>query len=285
MIYMAIDANRKIGERLKATLTATPTWATNTFEDADADALKAFNDAAHYTYDSTSQTWTYMPPTTQEQFQQSQSAKFAWLESAVSAKVAAGFPSSADSTQRYYAIAGVDATGMTPMQKWTSVLTMIAAGLGEDSYTIKDMNGDMVTLTQAQYKQFAADGQKFMNKTIEATSWTKEAQIKACTTEAQLETIGWPNPKPPSVPQGLTGTAGTGEVTLTWTANTDVTMIDGGGYNIYQDGTKVNTALATSTTYTGTGLTSGTSYSFAISAVDTDGNESAQSTAVAVTPN
>lgn len=207
-----------------------------------------------------------------------------WLQSTMTQKVAQGFPSSADGTSRVYAMSGIDSSGMTPMQKWTGILTLIAAGMGQTSYTIKDLTGNTVTLTQAEFKSFAADGFATMNG-LEATMWVKEAQIKACITQAELNTIGWPNPNPPSVPTGLAGIAGTQEVTLSWAANTDVTMIGSGGYNVYQAGTKVNASLVTSTTYTASGLTTGTSYSFSISAVDTDGNESAQCAPITVTAN
>lgn|GEM_PF-2381464 len=90
-----------------------------------------------------------------------------------------------------------------------------------------------------------------------------------------------PDTTAPAIPAGLTASAGSGQVTLSWSANTESDLQ---GYNIYRGTTKLNTAPATGTTYTATGLTNGTSYSFQISAVDTSGNESAKSTAVSATP-
>jgi hypothetical protein len=91
---------------------------------------------------------------------------------------------------------------------------------------------------------------------------------------------------PPSVPTGLTPTSGDGSVTLDWTANTETDLA---GYNVYQSTdnttfTKVNTSLITTNSYSVTGLTNDTTYYFTVSAVDTSGNESAQSTSVSATP-
>jgi hypothetical protein len=103
---------------------------------------------------------------------------------------------------------------------------------------------------------------------------------------ANVNAIAWSDPwaQAPSVPTGLTGTAGSGQVTLTWTVNNDAVMANGGGYNVYIDGAKTsaNTSLITSTTYTATGLSTG-AHSFQISAVGANGIESNLCTAVSVT--
>jgi len=49
------------------------------------------------------------------------------------------------------------------------------------------------------------------------------------------------------------------------------------GYNVYRGGTKVNASAVTSTSYTDSGLSPGTSYSWTVSALDANGGESAQS--------
>lgn len=91
---------------------------------------------------------------------------------------------------------------------------------------------------------------------------------------------------PPAAPTGLSATAGDGQVTLSWTANSEPDMA---GYNIYRssDGTsytKVNGDPVADTTYVATGLTNGQQYWFKITAVDTAGNESAYSSTVTATP-
>jgi chitodextrinase len=79
----------------------------------------------------------------------------------------------------------------------------------------------------------------------------------------------------PSVPTGLAKTgATTTTISLSWTASTDPDS-PVAGYKIFRNATQVGTA--TSTTYTDTGLTVATSYSYTVSAYDPAGNNSAQS--------
>ncbi|WP_316751963.1 cellulose binding domain-containing protein [Streptomyces herbicida] len=86
---------------------------------------------------------------------------------------------------------------------------------------------------------------------------------------------------PPSVPTGVTVGAATGSsLTVRWSAATD----DSGsvaGYEVSRDGGTPVTVTGTS--YTATGLTAGTSYSFRVRAKDAAGNVSAYSSAVSGT--
>ncbi|MCX5206645.1 NPCBM/NEW2 domain-containing protein [Streptomyces sp. NBC_00237] len=84
----------------------------------------------------------------------------------------------------------------------------------------------------------------------------------------------------PSVPTGLTAANTTStSVDLKWTASTDDVGVT--GYEIYRGTTLVGTSTGTS--YTATGLTASTPYSFTVKAVDAAKNASGASTAVAVT--
>ena len=87
----------------------------------------------------------------------------------------------------------------------------------------------------------------------------------------------------PSVPTGLAATAtGPDTVDLSWTASSD--DIGVAGYNVYRDGATTPLVTVTSgTTYTDTGLTASTAYTYTVSAFDAAGNESAQSSAVTAT--
>jgi poly(3-hydroxybutyrate) depolymerase len=78
-------------------------------------------------------------------------------------------------------------------------------------------------------------------------------------------------------PSGLkvTGTTDTG-VSLSWNA-----VSGAASYNIYRGGTK--TGSTASTSYTDTGLASGTAYSYTVAAVDSSGRAGATSTAVSAT--
>lgn len=68
-------------------------------------------------------------------------------------------------------------------------------------------------------------------------------------------------------------------LTLTWTASTDNVGVT--GYNVFQGSTNIGTVTGTSANITG--LSSGTSYSFHVTAVDAAANESASSNTVNVT--
>ncbi|MFD0679585.1 MULTISPECIES: S-layer homology domain-containing protein [unclassified Paenibacillus] len=91
---------------------------------------------------------------------------------------------------------------------------------------------------------------------------------------------------PPAVPAGLIGTAGNGKAVLVWTANGESDLA---GYKVYvsADG-GANWSLGTdagkATGYTVDGLTNGTTYKIAVTAYDSNGNESQKSAAVNVTP-
>ncbi|OKO97019.1 Phage protein [Geobacillus proteiniphilus] len=91
---------------------------------------------------------------------------------------------------------------------------------------------------------------------------------------------------PPAVPTGLTVTGDDGSASLDWNENTE---LDLRGYNVYQSTdnvnfTKITASPITTSKYTVTGLMNGTTYYFAVTAVDTSGNESARSSSVSVTP-
>ncbi|QTD36306.1 fibronectin type III domain-containing protein [Polaribacter batillariae] len=84
----------------------------------------------------------------------------------------------------------------------------------------------------------------------------------------------------PTQPTNLTtSNVTTNSVNLSWTASTDNTAVT--GYDVYRNGTLVTTV--TSTSYTATGLTAGTNYSFYIVAKDEAGNVSSASSTQSIT--
>lgn len=85
---------------------------------------------------------------------------------------------------------------------------------------------------------------------------------------------------PPSVPSGLTmdGRSAT-DIDISWAASTDDTAVT--GYHLYRNGSLVGSPTGTS--YTVSGLTPNTSYTFTVSAYDAASNESAQSSALLAT--
>jgi hypothetical protein len=99
-------------------------------------------------------------------------------------------------------------------------------------------------------------------------------------------TPGDPDLIPPSVPEGVTATAGDGRVTVGWSASTD----DDSGmlrYTVYLDGVyfaHVNADEFTARALVVAGLPNGVSRSFTVSATDRSLNESEQSASVSATP-
>ena len=90
---------------------------------------------------------------------------------------------------------------------------------------------------------------------------------------------------PPTVPAGLTGIAASQtQVQLTWTASTD-SGTGVAGYRIFRGNSATALATVTGTTYSDTGLTPSTNYSYVVRAFDnaSPANESASSAAASVT--
>lgn len=85
---------------------------------------------------------------------------------------------------------------------------------------------------------------------------------------------------PPTAPASLSATpVSASEIDLSWPASHDNVGV--AGYNVYQDGSQITTV--TSTFYADTGLTTSTSYDYAVSAYDAAGNVSPDATTFAVT--
>ena len=86
---------------------------------------------------------------------------------------------------------------------------------------------------------------------------------------------------PPAAPAGLTATGGTGQVSLSWTASAGAAS-----YNVKRTAPVPVTVVATGvtgTSYTATGLTNGTTYTYVAAAVNAGGT-SADSAAASATP-
>jgi hypothetical protein len=88
-------------------------------------------------------------------------------------------------------------------------------------------------------------------------------------------------------PTGLTATTGNAKVLLSWTASSSRGVV---GYDVYREnanGTWPTSPLANtaSTSYTDTGLTNGTTYTYRVTSVGSGGTQSAPSNTASATPN
>src|SRR2546428_2098457 len=89
-----------------------------------------------------------------------------------------------------------------------------------------------------------------------------------------------PDTTPPSVPTGLTAAAvSSSQINLSWTASTDNVGVS--GYRVYRGGTQIATTSTTS--FTNTGLSPSTTYTYTVAAYDAAGNLSAQSSSASAT--
>jgi hypothetical protein len=85
---------------------------------------------------------------------------------------------------------------------------------------------------------------------------------------------------PPSTPANLSATAvSSSAVNLSWTASTDNVGVT--GYKIFRGGVQIGTSATNS--YSDTGLSASTQYSYTVSAYDAAGNNSSQSSSASVT--
>src|SRR3989344_2717527 len=85
----------------------------------------------------------------------------------------------------------------------------------------------------------------------------------------------------PSIPTGFTATAiSSSQINLLWIASTDNVGV--AGYKVFRGGVQIAT-VTTGTSYSNTGLSQATTYSYTVSAYDAAGNNSAQSTAASAT--
>lgn len=114
--------------------------------------------------------------------------------------------------------------------------------------------------------------------------WAQAALALAFAIYAELLVEGGGEPggdtEAPTVPGGLTVTGTTGDsVSLSWSAATDNVGVT--GYDVYRNG--VLAGNAATRTFTDTGLSAATEYSYAVAARDAGGNTSALSAAVTAT--
>jgi len=136
-------------------------------------------------------------------------------------------------------------------RNWQDIATVAGTNYSEAKPSIE--SGYVVTALDASGKILAAEGVK-VGTPLDTTA-----------------------PTAPGTPasSSVTQTA----ATLNWTASTDNVGVT--GYRIYRNGIQIGTSV--STTFTDSELTANTTYSYAVSAYDGSGNESAQSEPVSVT--
>ncbi|MGB9619761.1 MAG: fibronectin type III domain-containing protein, partial [Armatimonadota bacterium] len=118
---------------------------------------------------------------------------------------------------------------------------------------------------------FAVGTTGYITLTNNGVPSDKNVMADAVRFEEVLETT------PPSVPTNLQASAlSDSRIQLTWNASMDNVAV--AGYRVYRGGACI--AICTTTSYTDTGLSQNTAYTYSVSAFDTSGNKSANSPSV-----
>ncbi|PKV52897.1 putative secreted protein (Por secretion system target) [Aquimarina sp. MAR_2010_214] len=134
--------------------------------------------------------------------------------------------------------------------------------------------GDVWNQATVALTSYAGSVIKLQFKATTGSGWSSDMAID----NVKIISIV-PDTQAPTVPANLTASniANT-SADLSWDASTDNTGVT--GYDIYQDGTSIGSS--TSTTYSVSGLTANTTYSFTVKAKDAAGNVSGSSNAANV---
>jgi lysophospholipase L1-like esterase len=164
---------------------------------------------------------------------------------------------------------------------WESYANQLLAALcaTDARYTYIDVASHLIYPDQATLVPNAYDSDGVHLSWYGYQLWT--AQIRPVLLARELPSG---DSTPPTVPGGLRATAqSSSRIDLAWNASTD-SGSGVGGYNVFRNGTKI--ASATSTSYSDTGLTSNTLYTYTVTAFDRmtpNRNESAQSAPASAT--
>ncbi|MBO3085622.1 glycoside hydrolase family 6 protein [Cellulomonas fengjieae] len=174
--------------------------------------------------------------------------------------------------------AGTTTSTSVPLS-WTAS-TDNAGGSGLAGYEVYRGSTLVGTTTSTSYTVTGLTAATAYSFTVRAKDIAGNVSAASSAVSATTQSGSVTDTTAPSVPTGLTaGTTTSTSVPLSWTASTDNVAVT--GYDVYRGTTLVGTS--TSTSYTVTGLTAATAYSFTVRAKDAAGNVSAASTAVSAT--
>ncbi len=206
----------------------------------------------------------------------------------VKARDAAGNVSSASNTLTVTTDAPLDTTApsaptnLTVISKDSSSVSFSwnasTDAVGVTGYKVYRSTTLLGTVTGTSYTATGLSANTAYNFTVNAIdaagNTSTSSAILSVTTNVALDTTA------PTAPTGLSAsnTTQTG-TTISWSASTDAVGVT--GYDVYKNGALISSS--TSTSYTASGLTASTTYSFTVKARDAAGNVSATSSALSVT--
>ena len=169
-------------------------------------------------------------------------------------------------------------TGLTVTAKTSSTVSLSwTASSGATGYQVLRNGTSVGTPTSTSYTDTGLTAGTSYTYTVEATN-TAGSSAASSSVTATTNTAG----TAPNAPTGLTaGTVTTTTVPLSWTASTTGGSYAVAGYYVLRNGSVVGTT--TSTSYTDTGLSPSTTYTYTVKAYDTNGDVSAASSSVSAT--
>jgi len=167
---------------------------------------------------------------------------------------------------------------------WTAS-TDNTGGSGVAGYDIYRGTTKVGTSTTTSFTETGLTASTAYSYTVRARDVAGNVSASSAAVTATTKPVSTTDTTAPSVPTGLAkGTVTDTSVALTWTASTDNAGGSGvAGYDVYRGATKVGSS--TTASYTDSGLTASTAYSYTVRAKDVAGNVSAASAALAVTTN
>jgi chitodextrinase len=116
--------------------------------------------------------------------------------------------------------------------------------------------------------------------TYNVTAYDAAGNTSAQSSPASATTLSAADTQAPTVPPGLAANGvSTSQINVTWNASTDNVGVT--GYRVYRNGALIATASGTS--YSNTGLSASTTYTYNVAAYDAAGNTSAQSSPASAT--
>jgi chitodextrinase len=161
-------------------------------------------------------------------------------------------------------------SGTTVKLTWTASSDNLAV----KSYTIFRAGTSIGTSTTPSYSDAGAPQGKTASYTVKATDAAGNLSATSNTATAKV-----PDKTAPSAPTLFKATPGSKKITLTWKASTDNIAVT--GYFLNRGTTRIATLGAAALTYTNTGLTTNTTYTYKLIAFDAAGNQSTAATITA----
>ena len=151
---------------------------------------------------------------------------------------------------------------------------------GVTGYTIYRNGSQIGTAANTSYNNTGLTASTAYSYTVDAYDAAGNHSSQSTSASATTQLPPPPDIQTPSIPANLSATAvSSSQINLSWTASTDNVGVT--GYRIYRGGTQIGTSATNS--YSNTGLTASTAYSYTISAYDAAGNVSAQSASISAT--